>query len=131
MNQSKLTKYELKMTDNLSGVKAVMDSLYSALCEPIIKPFSKDDLHRLYDYFKAMFKHHIEKNEFWSDEEKELKKTGIDTMLGIGENFDQSKMATDPYYPPRPNQISITERSLFSIMAQSIIASLKKILDIY
>lgn len=131
MNQSKLTKYELKMTDNLSGVKAVMDSLYSALCEPIIKPFSKDDLHRLYDYFKAMFKHHIEKNEFWSDEEKELKKTGIDTLLGIGENFDQSKMATDPYYPPRPNQISITERSLFSIMAQSIIASLKKILDIY
>lgn len=107
MDKTKLAKYESEMIYNHPGVIVVTASLYSALCEPEIKPFTKDDLHRLYDYFKAMFKHQIEKNDVWSDEEKERKKMGIDKWLGIGECFDQSKMVTDPYYPPRPAQISV------------------------
>lgn len=130
MNISKLTEYESEMTHNLPGVIAVTGSLYSALCEPEIKPFTKDDLHRLYDYYKAMFKHHIEKNDGWSDEEKERKKAGVDTWLGIGECFDQSKMVTDPYYPPRPAQISVYDRIVFVIMANSILAGLRKTLDV-
>ena len=130
MDKSKLVKYESEMTHNLPGVIAVTASLYSALCEPEIKPFTKDDLHRLYDYFKAMFKHQIEKNDVWSDEEKERKKMGIDTWLGIGECFDQSKMVTDPYYPPRPAQISVYDRIVFVIMANSVLAGLRKTLDV-
>lgn len=130
MDKSKLVKYESEMTHNLPGVIAVTASLYSALCEPEIKPFTKDDLHRLYDYFKAMFKHQIEKNDVWSDEEKERKKMGVDTWLGIGECFDQSKMVTDPYYPPRPAQISVYDRIVFVIMANSILAGLRKTLDV-
>ena len=130
MDKSKLVKYESEMTHNLPGVIAVTASLYSALCEPEIKPFTKDDLHQLYDYFKAMFKHQIEKNDVWSDEEKERKKKGIDTWLGIGECFDQSKMVTDPYYPPRPAKISVYDRIVFVIMANSILAGLRKTLDV-
>lgn len=130
MDKSKLVKYESEMTHNLPGVIAVTASLYSALCEPEIKPFTKDDLHRLYDYFKAMFKHQIEKNDVWSDEEKERKKTGVDTWLGIGECFDQSKMVTDPFYPPRPAQISVYDRIVFVIMANSVLAGLRKTLDV-
>ena len=130
MDKSKLVKYESEMTHNLPGVIVVTASLYSALCEPEIKPFTKDDLHRLYDYFKAMFKHQIEKNDVWSDEEKERKKTGVDTWLGIGECFDQSKMVTDPFYPPRPAQISVYDRIVFVIMANSVLAGLRKTLDI-
>ena len=130
MDKSKLAKYESEIIYNHSGVIAVTASLYSALCEPEIKPFTKDDLHRLYDYYRAMFKHQIEKNNVWSDEEKERKKAGIDTWLGIGERFDQSKMVTDPYYPPRPAQISVYDRIVFVIMANSILAGLRKILDV-
>lgn len=130
MDKSKLAKYESEIIYNLPGVTAVTASLYSALCEPEIKPFTRDDLHRLYDYYKAMFKHHIEKNDDWSDEEKERKKVGIDTWLGIGECFDQSKMATDPYYPSRPAQISIYDRIMFVIMANSILAGLRKVLGV-
>jgi len=130
MDKSKLAKYESEIIYNHPGVIAVTASLYSALCEPEIKPFTKDDLHRLYDYFKAMFKLQIEKNNVWSKEEKERKKTGIDTWLGIGECFDQSKMVTDPYYPPRPAQISVYDRIVFVIMANSVLAGLKKTLDV-
>ena len=130
MDKSKLVKYESEMTHNLPGVITVTASLYSALCEPEIKPFTKDDLHRLYDYFKAMFKHQIEKNDVWSDEEKERKKAGVDTWLGIGECFDQSKMVTDPYYPPRPAQISVYDRIVFVIMANSVLAGLRKTLGV-
>ena len=130
MDKSKLAKYESEIIYNLPGVTAVTASLYSALCEPEIKSFTKDDLHQLYDYFKAMFKHQIEKNDVWSDEEKERKKTGVDTWLGIGECFDQSKMVTDPYYPPRPAQISVYDRIVFVIMANSVLAGLRKTLDV-
>ena len=61
MDKTKLAKYESEIIYNQSGVKAVTASLYSALCEPEIKPFTRDDLHRLYDYYRAMFKHQIEK----------------------------------------------------------------------
>jgi len=130
MDKSKLAKYESEIIYNLPGVTAVTASLYSALCEPEIKPFTRDDLHRLYDYYRAMFKHQIEMNDVWSDEEKERKKVGIDTWLGIGECFDQSKMVTDPYYPPRPAQISVYDRIVFVIMANSILAGLRKTLDV-
>jgi hypothetical protein len=130
MDKSKLAKYESEIIYNHPGVISVTASLYSALCEPEIKPFTKDDLHRLYDYFKAMFKHQIEKNDIWSDEEKERKKAGVDTWLGIGECFDQSKMVTDPYYPPRPAQISVYDRIVFVIMANSVLAGLRKTLDV-
>ena len=130
MDKTKLAKYESEMIYNHPGVIVVTASLYSALCEPEIKPFTKDDLHRLYDYFKAMFKHQIEKNDVWSDEEKERKKVGIDTWLGIGERFDRSKMVADPYYPPRPAQISVYDRIVFVIMANSILAGLRKTLDV-
>lgn len=53
MNQLKTLKYETEMTENFSGVMAVTNSLLSASCNPIIIPFTKDDLHRLYDYFRA------------------------------------------------------------------------------
>ena len=130
MDKSKLTKYESEIIYNHPGVIAVTSSLYSALCELEIKPFTKDDLHRLYDYFKAMFKLQIEKNDVWSKEEKERKKTGIETWLGIGECFDQSKMVTDPYYPPRPAQISVYDRIVFVIMANSVLVGLRKTLDV-
>lgn len=130
MDKSKLTKYESEIIYNHPGVIAVTSSLYSALCELEIKPFTKDDLHRLYDYFKAMFKLQIEKNNVWSEEEKERKKMGIDTWLGIGECFDQSKMVTDPYYPPRPAQISVYDRIVFVIMANSVLVGLRKTLDV-
>ena len=130
MDKTKLAKYESEMIYNHPGVIVVTASLYSALCEPEIKPFTKDDLHRLYDYYRAMFKHQIEKNDVWSDEEKERKKAGIDTWLGIGECFDQSKMVTDPYYPPRPAQISVYDRIVFVIMANSVLAGLRKTLDV-
>ena len=130
MDKTKLSKYESEIIYNQSGVKAVTASLYSALCEPEIKPFTRDDLHRLYDYYRAMFKHQIEKNDVWSNEEKERKKVGIDTWLGIGECFDRSKMVTDPYYPPRPAQISVYDRIVFVIMANSILAGLRKTLDV-
>lgn len=128
MDKSKLAKYEFEMANNFSGVKAVTDSLYSALCEPIIKPFTKDDLHRLYDYYKAMFKHQIENDDSHTDDDKESRKKGIDALLFIGEQYDLNKMTSDPYYPPRQNQINIFDRIVFSILANSIITGLKKIL---
>ena len=43
-----------------------------------------------------------------------------DALLFIGEQHDLNRMTTTPYYPPRPNQISIMEKVLFSIMVFSI-----------
>lgn len=128
MNQLKLLEYETEMAKNFSGVMAVTNSLLSASCNAIIIPFTKDDLHRLYDYFRAAFKCQIENNDNFNDQEKEKRKHEIDALLHVAEEFDKSKMTSDPYYPLRPWVINASERTVFYVMAGSMIASLKKIL---
>ena len=116
------------MTENYSGVMAVINSLLSACYNPIIIPFTKGNLHRIYDYFMAAFKCQIEQNDNFNDQEKEKRKHEIDALLHVAEEFDKSKMTSDPYYPLRPWEINISEKTAFYIMAGSMIASLKKIL---
>jgi len=128
MNKLKLLEYEAKMTESFSGVIAVTNSLLSARFNPVVVPFTKNDLHQLYDYFKSAFKCQIEKNDNFTDQEKEKRKHELEMILHVAEDYDKSKMTSDPYYPLRPWAISVSEKTAFYIMADSIFASLKKIL---
>lgn len=77
-----------------------MNSVFSAITLNISIPFTRDDLHQLYDYDKALYKATIEKNDNFSDDTKERKKGEIETLFSEAEMLDMSLMPSDVYYPP-------------------------------
>ena len=61
MNTDKLALHQLTMAKNLPGANKCMNSVFSAIVLNVSIPFTKDDLHQLYDYDKALYKGAIEK----------------------------------------------------------------------
>lgn len=98
MNIEKIRYYEAEIIGNSSGALAVMNSWNSVMC-PWKIPFTKNDLHQLYNFFKASYKRIIERNDKLTDEKKEQKKRDIDLLLEEAEQYDMSKMTSEPYYP--------------------------------
>ena len=97
MNIEKIRYYEAEIIGNSSGAMAVMNSWNSVMC-PLTISFTKNDLHQLYNFFKACYKRIIERNDKLTDEEKEQKKRNIDLLMEEAEQYDVSKMTSDPYY---------------------------------
>lgn len=77
-----------------------MNSVFSAIVLNISIPFTRDDLHQLYDYDKALYKAMIEKNDNFSDDTKERKKGEIEFLFSDAEMLDMSLMPSEVYYPP-------------------------------
>ena len=77
-----------------------MGSVFSAIVLNLSIPFTRDDLHQLYDYDKALYKATIEKNDNFSDDTKERKKSEIEILFSEAEMLDMSLMPSDVYYPP-------------------------------
>ena len=98
MDVEKIRYYEAEIIGNSSGAMAVMKSWNSVMC-PWTIPFTKNDLHQLYIFFKASSTRIIEMKDKVTDEEKEQKKRDIDLLLEEAEQFDMSKMTSDSYYP--------------------------------
>ena len=73
------------MAANLPGATKCVQSIVSAIVSNISIPFTRDDLHQLYDYDKALYKATIEKNDCFSDDTKERKKGEISEVLGHSE----------------------------------------------
>lgn len=58
------------MAKNLPGAAKCMKSVFSAIVLNISIPFTRNDLHQLYDYDKALYKAAIEKNDNFSNDTK-------------------------------------------------------------
>ena len=52
MDANKLTLHQATMAKNLPGAAKCMNSVFSAIVLNISIPFTRDDLHQLYDYDK-------------------------------------------------------------------------------
>ena len=100
MDNNKLTLYQATMAKNLPGATKCINSVYSAIVLNTSIPFTRDDLHQLYDYDKAMYKATIEKNDNFSDGNKERKKGEIEALFSKAEMLDMSLMPSIVYYPP-------------------------------
>ena len=100
MDNNKLTLYQATMAKNLPGATKCINSVYSAIVLNTSIPFTRDDLHQLYDYDKALYKATIEKNDNFSDDTKEWKKGEIEALFSEAEMLDMSLMPSDVYYPP-------------------------------
>ena len=74
MDTNKLTLHQATIVKNLPGASKCMNSVFSAIVLNISIPFTRDDLHQLYDYDKALYKAAIEKNDNFSDDTKEKKR---------------------------------------------------------
>ncbi len=61
MDANKLTLHHATMAKNLPGAAKCINSVFSAIVLNISTPFTRDDLHQLYDYDKALYKAAIEK----------------------------------------------------------------------
>lgn len=125
MNNEKIKQYEAEMDRNYSGACAVMVSLRSVTFFQQI-PFTRHNLYQLYLFLRGMHKRSIEINDELVDEEKEQKQHEIDLLMDEAEQYDMSKMTSDPYYPHR---ITDTEEMLeFVVKAMEMMARLQKIL---
>ena len=90
MNTDKLALHQLTMTKNLPGAAKCMNSVFSAIVLNISIPFTRDDLHQLYDYDKALYKAAIEKNDNFPNDTKERKKGEIEVLFSEAEMLDMS-----------------------------------------
>ena len=100
MDTNELTLHQATMAKNLPGAAKCMNSVFSAIVLNISFPFTRDDLHQLYDYDKALYKDAIEKNDNFSDDTKERKKGEIEALFSEAEMIDMYFMPSDVYYPP-------------------------------
>lgn len=103
-----------------------MNSVFSAIVLNISIPFTRDDLHQLYDYDKSMYKAMIEKNDNFSDDTKERKKGEIETLFSEAEMLDMSLMPSDVYYPP--TNLPCLATILNTITVQAFLKRLKEIM---
>ena len=88
MDNNKLTLHQATMAKNLPGATKCINSVYSAIVLNTSIPFTRDDLHQLYDYDKALYKAAIEKNDNFSDDTKERKKDEIEVLFSEAEMLD-------------------------------------------
>lgn len=100
--------------------------VFSAIVLNISIPFTRDDLHQLYDYDKALYKAAIEKNDNFSDDTKERKKGEIEVLLSEAEMLDMSLMPSDVYYPP--TNLPCLATILNTITVQAFLKRLKEIM---
>lgn len=128
MNTDKLALHQLTMTKNLPGAAKCMNSVFSAIVLNISIPFTRDDLHQLYDYDRALYKVAIEKNDNFSDDTKERKKGEIEVLFSEAELMDMSSMLSDVYYPP--TNLPCLATLLNTITVQAFLKRLKEIMSI-
>ena len=126
MDNNKLTLHQATMVANLPGATKCVQSVISAIVSNISISFTKDDLHQLYDYDKAMYKAAIEKNDNFSDDTKERKKGEIEALFSEAEILDMSLMPSDVYYPP--TNWGCLATILNTITVQAFLKRLKEIL---
>lgn len=100
MNTDKLILHQATMAANFPGATKCVQSVISAIVSNISIPFTRDDLHQLYDYDKALYKAAIEKNDYFSDDTKVRKKGETEALFTEAELLDVSLMPSDVYYPP-------------------------------
>jgi len=127
MDNNKLTLHQTTMAKNLPGATKCINSVYSAIVLNISIPFTRDDLHQLYDYDKAMYKAAIEKNDNFSDGTKEKKKCEIEVLFSEAEMLDMSLMPSDVYYPP--TNLGCLTTILNTITVQAFMKRLKEIMS--
>lgn len=103
-----------------------MSSVFSAIVLNISIPFTRNDLHQLYDYDKALYQAAIEKNDNFTDDTKERKKGEIEILFSEAEMLDISLMPFDDYYPPTNSPCLAT--ILNTITVQVFLKRLKEIM---
>ena len=127
MSTNKLILHQATMAANLPGATKCVQSVISAIVSNISIPFTRDDLHQLYDYDKALYKAAIEKNDYFSDDTKERKKGKIEVLFSEAEMLDMSLMPSDVYYPPTNLPCLVT--ILNTITVQTFLKRLKGIME--
>ena len=124
MDTNKLILHQATMAANLPGATRCAQSVISAIVSNISIPFTKDDLHQLYDYDKAMYKAAIEKNDNFSDNTKERKKGKIEVLFSEAEMLDMSLMPSDVYYPHQSAPTKLRDNSHYFLIFATIIKGL-------
>ena len=127
MDANKLTLHQATMAKNLPGAAKCMNSVFSAIVLNISIPFTRDDLHQLYDYDKTLYKAAIEKNDNFSDGTKEKKQSEIEALFSKAEMLDMSLMPSNIYYPP--TNLPCLATILNSIAVQAFLTRLKEIMS--
>ena len=127
MDTNKLILHQATMAANLPGATKCIQSVISAIVSNISIPFTRDDLHQLYDYDKALYKTLIEKNDDFSDGTKERKKGEIEVLFSEAEMLDMSLMPSDVYYPP--TNLGGLATFLNTITVQTFMTRLNKIMQ--
>ena len=127
MDTNKLILYHAAMAANLPGATRCVQSVISAIVSNISIPFTRDDLHQLYDYDKALYKAAIEKNDNFSDDTKERKKGETEVLFSEAEMLDMSLMPSDVYYPP--TNLGCLATILNTITVQTFMKRLKEIME--
>ncbi len=127
MNSNKLALHQTTMAKNLPGATKCVQSVISAIVSNISIPFTRDDLHQLYDYDKALYKAAIEKNDNFSDGTKERKKGEIEVLFSEAEMLDMSLMPSDVYYPP--TNLGCLATILNTITVQTFMKRLEGIME--
>ena len=127
MDTNKLILHQATMAANLPGATKCVQSVISVIVSNISIPFTRDDLHQLYDYDKALYKAAIEKNDYFSDDTKERKKGKIEVLFSEAEMLDMSLMPSDVYYPPA--NLGCLATILNTITVQTFMKRLKGIMS--
>ena len=121
MNSNKLALHQATMTKNLPGATKCMDSVFSAIVLNLSIPFTRDDLHQLNDYDKALYKATIEKNDNFSDGTKERKKREIEILFSEAEMSDMYLMPSDVYFPHQAKPSKLHDNSHYFLYLCSLI----------
>ena len=127
MDTNELTLHQATMAKNLPGAAKCMNSVFSAIVLNISIPFTRDDLHQLYYYDKALYQAAIEKNDNFTDDTKERKKGEIEILFSEAEMLDISLMPSDVYYPP--TNLPCLATILNTITVQAFLKRLKEIME--
>ena len=127
MDNKKIKIYQTELGKNLPKALAVTNSWFTAISGLPIVPFTKDDLHGLYDYYRAILRIRLERNEHFTENQKEQKCHDIDALMYSLEFFDLSNMSSDSYYPPK--QFSFQEKVALLLISNAITARLKQIFE--
>jgi hypothetical protein len=127
MDTNKLILHQATMAANIPGATRCVQSVISAIVSNLSIPFTRNDLHQLYDYDKALYKAAIEKNDNFSDGTKEKKKGEIEALFSEAEMLDMSLMPSDVYYPP--TNLGSLATILNTITVQIFLKRLKEIMS--
>ena len=106
MDTNKLILHQATMVANLPGATKCVQSVISAIVSNISIPFTRDDLHQLYDYDKALYKAAIEKNDNFSDDNKEKKKGEIEVPFSEAEMLDVTSLSRYNFSHYNPKHFS-------------------------